>query len=103
MRSHTFLAALISTGILLCVCGAPANSPPTPAPQHSRPDPAPDTGHQQAAHGSSNTNSDSTATVASLAVAGGMILLQQQSDRGEICPGQSCESPPVSFLTLQPL
>ena len=100
-RSRILLAAMIGVGSLLCACWSPPNLPQIPAGQRMRHSPAPDSGHPPVAPESPNTDDDSTARMASLAAVGGTLLLQQQGERGENCPGDSCEGNPVPFLKLE--
>ena len=106
--SPAFVAALMAVGVLLCACRPSQSSLPTPAAQQVRHNsalhnPAPVTDQQRTAPASANTNDHSTATMAALAVAGGMMLSQEQLSRVTTCTGEGCESNPVPFLKLQPM
>lgn len=100
MRSLSLLAALMSVGVIFCACRPSSSSPPTPTDQSIRHRPVPDTGHQPTAPESPSTDDHSTTMMASLAVAGGMLILQQ-GERTETRLGEGFESNPTPFLKLQ--
>ena len=101
VRSRHFLVALMAVGVLLSACRPAPSSPPAPTRQRSRPGAAPGSGQQPASPERPDVDDDSNAVMALSAAAGGMIVLRQQEDHTQMCPGGSCESTPFPFLKLR--